>query len=75
MIEAKGGHRPITESARAAAYDFLAYRTAFAPQLQAQDGVYGLGIVWGAELMPDFTTGISLCTPDTLDEALSGLVA
>lgn len=75
VIEAKGGHRPVTESARAAAYDLLAYRAAFAPQLDGQDGVYGLGIAWGAGLQPAFTADACLCTPDTLPTALDILLS
>jgi hypothetical protein len=75
LIEVKGGERHVVDSARAAAYDLLAYRTAFAPQLDAQDGVYGLGIAWGAELEPTFDTGICLCTPDTLGAALAVLTS
>jgi hypothetical protein len=74
LIEVKGGERSVTDSARAAAYDLLAYRTAFAPQLVKQAGVYGLGIAWGADLEPMFDTGIALCTSDTLDVALKTLV-
>jgi hypothetical protein len=74
VIEVKGGHRQVAQSARAAAYDLLAYRTAFGPELQAQEGVYGLGIAWGAGLIPNFDTGISLCSPDTLPIALARLV-
>jgi hypothetical protein len=76
VVEAKGGpKRRVTDSARAAAYDLLAYRTAFASQLASQPGVYGLGIAWGGGLEPTFSSGISLCTPDTLAAALSAVVS
>jgi hypothetical protein len=75
VIEVKGGERSVADSARAAAYDLLAYRTAFAAQLDTQPGVFGLGIAWGAGLKPAFSGGVSLCTPDTIDTALSALVA
>lgn len=66
LIEVRGGERSLADSARAAAHDLLAYRTAFACQLEAQAGVYGLGIARGAGLEPTFTAGVSLCTPDAL---------
>jgi hypothetical protein len=76
LIEVKGGERAVAQSARAAAYDLLAYRTAFAPVLSAQDGYpYGLGIAWGTDLEPSSTGEIVLCTPDTIRKALSQLVA
>ena len=76
IVEAKGGaKRRVVDSARAAAYDLFAYRTAFAEKLGAQSGVYGLGIAWGAGLEPSYSTGVSLCTPDTLASALSVLVS
>jgi hypothetical protein len=76
LVEVKGGERAGSHSARAAAYDLLAYRTAFAPALSAQRGhPYGLGIAWGTDLQPSVETGIVLCTPDTIQEALSQLLA
>jgi hypothetical protein len=75
LIEVKGGERHPAKLARAAAYDLLAYRMAFAPQLEDQSGSYGLGIAWGAGLEPTSGAGVSLCTPDTLDTALAVLLA
>jgi hypothetical protein len=66
VIEVKGGERRGSDSARAAAYDLLPYRTAFDPVLSKQTGSYGLGIAWGAELAPDLSSEVVLCTPDTL---------
>jgi hypothetical protein len=75
LIEVKGGERGVAQSARAAAYDLLAYRTAFAPVLSAQIGhPYGLGIAWGANLEPSSVGEIVLCTPDTIRDALSQLL-
>jgi hypothetical protein len=75
LVEVKGGERAGAHSARAAAYDLLAYRTAFAPILSAQDGhPYGLGIAWGVDLEPSLSGEIVLCTPDKIREALSQLV-
>jgi hypothetical protein len=74
VVEVKGGHRPLADSARVAAYDLLAYRTAFGAQLAGQAGTYGLGIAWGSGLIPSFARPITLCTPDTLDLALEQLV-
>jgi hypothetical protein len=52
LIEVKGGTRPIEDSARAALYDLLAYRAAFARALSDAPQPYGLGIAWGADLAP-----------------------
>lgn len=70
IVEVKGGHRRVEESARAALYDLLAYRTAFDSVLEMQSGPYGLGVAWGAELGPSQESDVLLCTPDCLDEAL-----
>ncbi len=70
LIEAKGGERRIEHSARAALFDLLAYRTAFAPVLEKQSGPYGLGVAFGAELMSSGSAEIMLCTPDGLPSAL-----
>lgn len=76
LVEVKGGERAGSHSARAAAYDLLAYRTAFASVLSEQAGhPYGLGIAWGADLQPNVAGEIVLCTPDTIREAISQLVA
>jgi hypothetical protein len=76
LIEVKGGERPVAQSARAAAYDLLAYRTAFAPALSAQDGYpYGLGIAWGLDLDPSLAGEIVLCTPDRIRDALVQMLA
>jgi hypothetical protein len=58
----------------AAAYDLLAYRTAFAPILNNSEAPYGLGVAWGADLAPRGEHGIVLCTPDTLDQAVCDLL-
>ena len=75
LIEVKGGKREVADSLRAAAYDLLAYRTAYAPELDTQDGIYGVGIAWGEAVVPNFDTGIALCSPDTISVALGPLVA
>ncbi|MDX6452574.1 MAG: hypothetical protein QOH16_2623 [Gaiellaceae bacterium] len=76
LIEVKGGQRSGADSARAAAYDLLAYRTAFAPVLSNQVArPYGLGIAWGSDLRPNLASEIVLCTPDAIREALRELVA
>jgi hypothetical protein len=75
LIEAKGGERSISKSARAATYDLLAYRSAFAPAITAAaEGPYGLGIAWGKDLTPKLREDIVLCSPDTLRDALSILL-
>jgi hypothetical protein len=48
LVEVKGGERTVEQSARAAAYDLLAYRSAFAAALASSPAPYGLGVVWGA---------------------------
>jgi hypothetical protein len=75
LIEVKGGYkRSVTDSARAAALDLFGYRRAFAPVLNQQDEAYGLGYIWGEELRPSLESDITLCTPDTLPDALSALI-
>jgi len=69
MIEVKGGQRSVEDSARAALYDLLAYRTAFKETLDHAPTPYGLGIAWGAELEPSLHGEIMLCSPDTLRRA------
>jgi hypothetical protein len=71
LIEAKGGERPVESSARAAAYDLLAYRAAYARTLDLQGSPFGLGIAFGAELEPSSTSAVMLCTPDNLQLALA----
>jgi hypothetical protein len=71
IVEVKGGDgAPVEQYARAALRDLLAYRRAFEDALGAQDGVYGIGYAWGAELAPSHEGEVVLCTPDTLAEAL-----
>jgi hypothetical protein len=69
LVEVKGGQRSVKKSARAAAYDLLAYRMAFSPVLNENDGPYGLGVAWGAELSAQ-EGDMRLCTPDMLPAAL-----
>lgn len=71
IIEAKGGERTVDQSARAAAFDLLAYRTAFSQALREQDAPFGLGIAYGEDLTPTHTGEVMLCTPDTLGDALA----
>jgi hypothetical protein len=71
MLEVKGVEDSAAGSARRAARDLLMYRRAFDPILGKQEGVYGIGIAWGADIRPA-TAGdeILLCSPDTLGDAL-----
>lgn len=62
--------RSVEEAARAALQDLLAYRRAFDARLGKGDGVYGLGIAWGADLQP-IPTEVMLCTPDTIKVAIT----
>jgi hypothetical protein len=70
LIEAKGGERRVDQSARAATFDLLAYRAAFARALGNQAAPFGLGIAFGAELDPSSTSDMMLCTPDMIVPAL-----
>lgn len=71
VVEVKGGQRSVQQSARAAAYDLLAYKTAYRTVLAAGKPPFGLGIAWGEELEPAINAEpIMLCTPDTLLRAL-----
>jgi hypothetical protein len=70
LIEMKGGARSVDESARAALRDLLGYRTAFSAVLGKQDGPYGLGIAWGAELLPSVGSNVMLCTPECITQAV-----
>jgi hypothetical protein len=70
LIEIKGGEGHPRHYARAATLDLLAYRTAFDPVLSQQEGVFGLGIAFGAELRPSAMADVMLCTPDKLTRAL-----
>src|SRR3981189_506152 len=49
---------------------YLAYRRAFSHALRGQRECYGLGYAWGAELTPNSTSEILLCTPENLGIAL-----
>ena len=74
LIEVKGVKRAVSESARAAASDLLAYRRAFDPVLGRQAGPYGIGVAWGGALEPSTTQSeIVLCSPDTIAKALSAV--
>jgi hypothetical protein len=75
LVEAKGGRRDAAESARAATFDLLAYRTAYSGALDQQAAFFGLGIVWGADLRPSESSEISLCTPDTVKLGLARFAA
>ena len=75
LIEVKGGERTVEHSARAATFDLLAYRTAFAPILDRQQAPFGLGIAYGAELPASPRADVMLCTPDTLAAALERFLA
>jgi hypothetical protein len=74
LIEVKGLERKVESSARAAALDLLGYRRAFSPVLDKQSAPYGLGYVWGSELTPATGSDVTLCTPDTLTDALDALL-
>ncbi len=70
MVEVKSGIGEGRTLARSTARDLLMYRRAFDAALAGQEGLFGIGYAWGAELRPRQDGGIALCTPDTLAEAL-----
>jgi hypothetical protein len=75
LVEVKGGpKRGVADNARAAMLDLLAYRRAYAPVLDGQTGLYGLGYAWGRGLTPVAEAELALCTPDTLASALELLL-
>lgn len=71
LVEVKGVERKVEESARAAAFDLLAYRRTFGGALDGQVGPYGIGVAWGANLVSSETEEIILCSPDTLGAAIA----
>jgi poly(3-hydroxybutyrate) depolymerase len=75
VVEVKGGQRTVQKSARAAAYDLLAYTTAYKVVLSASKPPYGLGVAWGEGLEPSMDEPMMLCTPDTLPQALEHFFA
>jgi hypothetical protein len=74
LVEVKGLHRPVQDSARAAVQDLLAYRRAFSPMLDRQSGAYGVGVAWGEQLKPSGSAEILLCSPDTITDALERVI-
>ena len=75
LIEVKGGpSRRVSKFAREATLDLLGYRRAFKTVLDSQEERYGLGYVWGEALSPSVDSDVTLCTPDTLSEALELLL-
>jgi hypothetical protein len=68
LVEAKL-YRHVQEGARAALQNLLAYRRAFDTGLAGTDGVYGLGIAWGADLQPA-PAEVMLCTPEAIPAAI-----
>jgi hypothetical protein len=54
--------------------DPLAYRRACAPVLDDQEGPYGLAYAWGRGLKPTTDAEVTVCTPDTLADALGAIL-
>lgn len=74
LVEAKLGiKRSVTDSARAALSDLLAYRRAFHHALKENPLPYGLGIAWGQDLSPN-DAEVMLVSPDRLKEALTAVL-
>jgi hypothetical protein len=75
LVEVKlGERRSVADSARAAARDLFSYRRAFSTVLDRQTEPYGLGYAWGEGLNPSLDSDVTLCTPDTLADALGALM-
>jgi hypothetical protein len=75
LIEVKGGpKRRVAHNARAAVRDLLSYRRAYAPVLDGQEGPYGLAYAWGSDLKPTSDAEVTVCTPDTLEDALAAIL-
>ncbi len=74
LIEVKGVERAVSDSARRALFDLLAYRRAYEESLADGPERYGLGIAWGSSLEPSQDAEIALCTPDTVERALEPLL-
>ena len=51
--------------------DLFGYRRAFSEVLDRQPPPYGLGYAWGEGLQPSLDSDVTLCTPDTLTDALA----
>lgn len=75
MGEVKGVADDARGYARSAALDLLAYRRAFDHALAHAPVPYGLGVAWGTGLKPSVEAEISLCTRDTLADAIAALTA
>ena len=64
----------VARAARHALADLLMYRRDFSHALAAIPNPYGLGVAWGADLHPDTSSEITLCTPDTLQAAMHQII-
>lgn len=74
LVEMKLGiKRSVTDSARAALSDLLAYRRAFQHALKDNPLPYGLGIAWGEDLAPS-DSEVMLVSQDRLKEALTAVL-
>jgi hypothetical protein len=70
MVEAKmGERRTVDSSARQALVDLLAYQQAFSLGIAESEAPTGLGVAWGAELVPVLGRQM-LATPDRLVDAI-----
>lgn len=70
LVECKLIKPDARRGAREALQDLLTYRANYESLLSGSKAPYGLGITWGQGLKPESGSGIMLCTPDTLLEAL-----
>lgn len=66
--------KSVQDALRAATFDLLAYRDAYAAQVSSTLKVSCLGIAWGAEVRPQ-ASDLVLASPDTIGEALDLVIA
>ena len=64
----------VGHAARRALLDLLSYRRSFGATLTTSGLPYGLGVAWGAGLIPAGNTEVALCTPDALNVAIRQIV-
>jgi hypothetical protein len=74
LIECKLSDHGVKTAARRALADLLMYRRDYQNALTGTSGPYGLGLAWGADLVPATNPDVILCTPDTLQAAIRSIV-
>ena len=74
IFEVKGVQRKVRHYARSALRELFAYRRAFGPAFGSSEQAYGIGVAWGEGMTPVHDHEVVLCTPDTIEDALRGLL-